>query len=70
MKALVYNEPKKFTVCEVDIPECVRNQILIKVKSRGICKTDVHIHNGSFISKFPIMPGHEFSAQLKKLGQM
>lgn len=68
MKALVYNEPQKFGISDIDIPDYKKNQVLIKVKSCGICKTDLHIHNGSFISKFPLVPGHEFSGIVEKVG--
>ena len=60
MKALVYNEPGSFEIKDVPTPVCKPNQVLIKVELCGICKTDVHIHHGHFISKFPLTPGHEF----------
>lgn len=68
MKALVYSEPQKFSIKEVDVPKCGENQVLIKVKICGICKTDVHIHNGSFISQFPLTPGHEFTGVIDTIG--
>lgn len=68
MKALVYSEAKKFSIEEVDIPKCGDNQVLIKVKVCGICKTDVHIHNGSFLSQFPLTPGHEFTGEIDLVG--
>jgi D-arabinitol dehydrogenase (NADP+) len=67
MKALVYSQPQQFAIMERENPVCGRNQVLIRVKSCGICKTDVHIHHGSFISKFPLIPGHEFAGVIKKL---
>lgn len=68
MKALVYSEAKKFSIEEVDTPKCGENQVLIKVKVCGICKTDVHIHNGSFLSQFPLTPGHEFTGVVDSVG--
>ena len=68
MKALMYNEPRNFSIKEVNIPKFSENQVLIKVKACGICKTDVHIHNGSFISKFPLTPGHEFAGIIEEVG--
>jgi D-arabinitol dehydrogenase (NADP+) len=68
MKALVYSQPQQFAIMERENPVCGRNQVLIRVKSCGICKTDVHIHHGSFISKFPLIPGHEFAGVIEKLG--
>jgi len=41
---------------------------LIKVATCGVCKTDVHIHHGEFISEFPLVPGHEFAGTVAALG--
>ena len=56
MKAVVYTEPEKFTVKDINIPEINDNQVLVKIKSCGVCKTDEHIHKGEFISQFPLIP--------------
>jgi D-arabinitol dehydrogenase (NADP+) len=69
MKALVYEEPKKFSIKEVDKPVCKDNEVIIKVVACGICKTDVHIHNGDFISEFPLTPGHEFTGVIDTVGK-
>lgn len=68
MKALVYRAPKTFSIEEVPRPECGDHQIIIKVDTCGICKTDVHIHNGEFISAFPLTPGHEFTGVIDEVG--
>lgn len=68
MKAVVYSEPKNFQVCEIDRPAIKPNQVLIKVMSCGICRTDAHIHEGDFISRFPLTPGHEFAGVIVKMG--
>lgn len=69
MKALVYEEPRKFSVKEVPEPECGPHQVLIRVMACGVCKTDVHIHHGHFISRFPLTPGHEFSGIVEGTGE-
>jgi D-arabinitol dehydrogenase (NADP+) len=69
MKALVYDAPKKFSIREVDVPKYGDNQVLIKVIACGICKTDVHIHNGHFLSEFPLTPGHEFTGIVEAAGR-
>lgn len=68
MKAVVYNEPRKFEVKDMPNPKPKENQVIIKVKACGVCKTDVHIHNGEFISQFPITNGHEFSGLIEEVG--
>jgi len=39
------------------------------VKSCGICGTDLHIHNGDFASKTPVVTGHETSGIVVKIGE-
>ena len=68
MKALVYDAPESFEVKEVPVPSAGPGQVLISVKACGICKTDVHIHRGRFISTFPLTPGHEFAGEVAVLG--
>ncbi|MDR0600926.1 MAG: alcohol dehydrogenase catalytic domain-containing protein, partial [Treponema sp.] len=54
MKAIVYRKANDFSFEDTAIPECGDDQVLIRVKSCGICKTDVHIHQGHFTSRFPL----------------
>jgi len=68
MKALVYDKPESFAIKDIPIPDIAPNQVLIKVKACGVCKTDEHIHKGHFISKFPLTPGHEFAGTVEKIG--
>ncbi len=69
MKALVYKKRENFSITEVEKPVISDNQILLKVKYCGICKTDLHIHNGRFISEFPLIPGHEFTGIVEEVGK-
>jgi len=64
----VYHAPANFEIAELPTPVCKPNQVLIKVELCGICKTDVHIHHGHFISQFPLTPGHEFTGYVDQLG--
>ncbi|KAA8894111.1 chaperonin 10-like protein [Sphaerosporella brunnea] len=59
MKALRYDKPQSYAVVEVPLPTLRENDVLIKVKACGVCGTDLHIHDGEFIAKFPLIPGHE-----------
>ncbi|CAK9781266.1 unnamed protein product [Cutaneotrichosporon oleaginosum] len=68
MKALVYDEPRKFSVKEVPVPEIGDNEILLKVSICGFCGTDGHIHEGDFNPKFPLIPGHEAVGSIVKMG--
>ncbi|KAL2821373.1 chaperonin 10-like protein [Aspergillus cavernicola] len=59
MKALLYDKPEVHKITEIPVPTLRENDILIKVKACGVCGTDLHIHEGEFIAKFPLVPGHE-----------
>jgi D-arabinitol dehydrogenase (NADP+) len=59
MKALRYEKPEDWSIVEVPLPKLRPGDVLIKVKSCGVCGTDLHIHEGEFIAKFPLIPGHE-----------
>jgi D-arabinitol dehydrogenase (NADP+) len=59
MKALRYSKPEKYGIVQVPLPKIRDNDVLIKVKASGVCGTDLHIHEGEFIAKFPLIPGHE-----------
>ena len=40
-----------------------------KVKACGVCGTDLHIHEGEFIAKFPLIPGHECVGVVAAMGK-
>ncbi|KAI9758112.1 MAG: hypothetical protein M1815_004999 [Lichina confinis] len=69
MKALRYSKPKEYSIVEVPLPEVPDDYILIKVKACGVCGTDLHIHEGEFIAKFPLIPGHETVGVVAALGK-
>jgi D-arabinitol dehydrogenase (NADP+) len=69
MKALRYSEPKKHSVVEVPLPIVRNGDVLIKVKACGVCGTDLHIHDGEFIAKFPLIPGHETVGKVAAIGK-
>jgi D-arabinitol dehydrogenase (NADP+) len=69
MRALVYRAPEKFSIEEVPKPVPGPRDVLIRVRACGICKTDVHIHRGRFIARFPLTPGHEFAGEVEEVGR-
>jgi len=69
MKAIVYTAPGEYSYTDIPMPEIKDDELLIKVKSCGLCRTDMHIHNGHFISEFPLTNGHEFAGEIVKIGE-
>ena len=69
MKAVVFTEKGKYEVQDVQIPVIKENEILVRNQYAGFCATDIHIYHGEFINDFPIIPGHEFSGIVEKVGK-
>jgi propanol-preferring alcohol dehydrogenase len=45
---------------ELPLPEYGSNEILLKVRACGVCRTDLHILDGELAApKLPLIPGHE-----------
>ena len=72
MQALVVLEPEKYEIQEVPIPEPGPMEVLCRVKAVSICGTDSHLIAGDYPGfwppEFPIIPGHEWSGEIVKLG--
>ena len=71
MKAAVYHGKNDIRVEEVPVREIGADEVLIKVAYCGVCGTDVHIYNaegGAFAVTPPLIPGHEFSGVIEKIG--
>ncbi len=61
------------TVTEAPIPKINDNEVLIKVKKRAICGTDLHIYQWNEWSrnrmKLPVIIGHEFYGEIAEKGK-
>ena len=71
MRAAVYHGQKNIKIENVPVPEISADEVLIKVAYCGVCGTDVHIFNaegGAFAVTPPLIPGHEFSGVVEKIG--
>lgn len=68
MKALVMERPHLAAVKEVPDPVAGAGEVVIQVERVGICGTDFHIFEGEFLSPYPIIPGHEFSGTIHRIG--
>ncbi len=81
MKAAQINEPNKpLEIVDVDIPKPNGSQVLIKIKSTGVCHSDLHLWEGGYDTgdgfmkvtdrgvKFPVTPGHEIVGTIEEIG--
>lgn len=68
MRAIQYSAARNFSLVEVPKPVPGPNQVVIRVKACGICKTDLSLHVGSFLAEFPLINGHEFAGVVDSVG--
>jgi propanol-preferring alcohol dehydrogenase len=61
MKAMILKEPRTLlTLAEVPDPIPAPDQLLIRVHSCAVCRTDLHVIDGELPNpKLPLIPGHE-----------
>lgn len=71
-KAVVLTELKKFVLEERPFPKPQKNQVVVQIRSVGVCGSDVHYYAhgqcGAFKVKGPIVLGHECSGVVAALG--
>ncbi|MFE7978526.1 zinc-dependent alcohol dehydrogenase family protein [Streptomyces shenzhenensis] len=68
MKAAVIESVGRAVVTEVPDPTPGPREVVVEVAACGLCGTDLHILQGEFAPKLPIVPGHEFAGQVVGVG--
>ena len=68
MKALMIEGPGRAIVREAAKPEPGPGEIVVRVMRCGVCGTDFHIFHGTFLSPYPLIPGHEFAGVVDSTG--
>jgi len=70
MKAVVKTRrgPGNVELRHVDIPVIAPDEVLIEVKSTGICGTDIHIYHDSAFYTPPVILGHEYGGVIIQVG--
>jgi L-iditol 2-dehydrogenase len=70
MKALVFEEPRRAAVRELDIPTIAADEVLVRSRNVGICHSDFELYEGRYIIpvSYPIIPGHEWSGEVAEVG--
>ncbi len=61
--------PRAFELKDVDVPQPEEGQVLVRVRSVGVCGSDLHFYRG----EFPVPPGfvlgHECAGEVEALGE-
>jgi L-iditol 2-dehydrogenase len=70
MKALVFAEPRRAVVTDVEVPRIGPDEVLVQSKKVGICHSDFELYEGRYILpvSYPIIPGHEWSGEVAEVG--
>ncbi|MEO0340094.1 MAG: zinc-binding alcohol dehydrogenase family protein [Bacteroidota bacterium] len=70
MKYIVCETPRKFVLKEKTAPAVEKGQVLLQIKTIGICGTDLHAYAGNqaFFS-YPRVLGHEIGAKIIAKGK-
>ncbi len=69
MKALVLEEYERLAVKEVPTPVPGAHEVLVRVKSVGICGSDVHGYDGTSGRRVPpVIMGHEAAGEIESVG--
>jgi len=72
MRAAVLHKTLDMRIEEVDIPKIGPNDVLVRIRSVGICGSDVHyyLHGkaASFIVTQPLILGHECAGEVTQVG--
>jgi len=72
MKAVYLEQVKKLGLREIPIPEPGPREVLVKMKSVGVCGSDIHYYErgriGDFVVEAPLILGHECAGEVVEVG--
>ena len=70
MKAIQIQEPRKIGVIQMEAPELKPGQAIIRVKSMGICGSDVAAYRGTSPNvTYPLIIGHETAGTVYRIAE-
>ncbi len=69
MKSALLAAPRTFEIAEQDRPEPAAGEALVRVRSVGVCGSDLHFFRGEFPLPAGFCLGHEVSGAVEALGE-
>jgi L-iditol 2-dehydrogenase len=68
MKAAVFTGPGRIEVREEADPVLEKDEILVKLKSCGICTLEQRLYKGTMSLPYPVIGGHEAAGEIVEVG--
>ncbi|MDB1088552.1 zinc-binding alcohol dehydrogenase family protein [Streptomyces sp. ACA25] len=60
MRAWVVRAPGQLDAVELPVPRPAPDELLVRVRACGVCRTDLHVRDGDLAPhRSPVVPGHE-----------
>lgn len=71
MKAMLLDAPRApLRLADLPIPEPGAGQVRLRVRTCGVCRTDLHVVDGELTQpKLPLVPGHEIVGVVDAIGE-
>lgn len=73
IKAVYLERPLQIVKRQVEKPKVKGGEVLLKIKSVGVCGSDIHYYErgkiGNFVVRKPLILGHECSGEVAELGR-
>lgn len=71
MKAVQFQDVGKLALADIETPKIGDDEVLVTLRSVGICHSDFELLEGRYIIPFeyPIIPGHEWSGEVAEVGR-
>lgn len=68
MKASQLYNPRDLHLDEIPEPAINADEVLVRVRTMGVCGSDLHIYNGDRAVPYPHILGHEFAGDIVEVG--
>ncbi len=72
MRAVVIERPNEVALREIDAPTVAPDDVLIRSREAGLCRTDIEMMTGAFTDPhwvhYPVVPGHEWAGTVLEVG--
>lgn len=70
MKAAAIAGVKKIEIVDVPMPEIGPRDVLLKIKSAGLCTWEQRIYTGQAKADYPLLGGHENAGEIAAVGEL